>query len=491
MKTRFVVRSVMVVAVVAALGVGYFAGTRYIKPRPGTFAVAAAMMPAEAAAKTGIPDFSGLVETYGPAVVNISAKHTVKPSAQRGRPFPIDPNDPFYQFFRRFYGQMPGLDGGEQQENRPSASLGSGFIISSDGYILTNSHVIDGADVVTVKLTDKREYKAKVIGVDKQSDVSVLKINATGLPIVKIGDPARSKVGQWVVAIGSPYGFDNTVTSGIISAKSRTLEENYTPFIQTDVPVNPGNSGGPLFNLQGEVIGINAMIYSQTGGFQGLSFAIPIDDAMKVKDELVKTGRVNRGRLGVTVQMLNQTLASSFGLPKPDGALISAVDPAGPAGQAGLQPGDVILAINGVLVTDSTTLPSQVAGIKPGTKAALQIWRDKAKKNVTVTIGVIADAQPVAMQDELVQQGRLGVVVRLWAPPERNGRGLTKGLFVQQASGPAANAGIQPGDVILAVNGQRVTNPEQLHTMVKNAGNSLALLIQRGDAQIFVPVDLS
>ena len=219
--------------------------------------------------------------------MNISAKHVVKQVSRRvPQPqLPIDPSDPFYQFFKHFYGQVPGMGGDAQPDDQPSASLGSGFVISSDGYILTNAHVIDGANVVTVKLTDKREYKAKVVGSDKQSDVAVLKIDASGLPTVKIGDPAQSKVGQWVVAIGSPYGFDNTVTSGIISAKSRALpDENYTPFIQTDVPVNPGNSGGPLFNLQGEVIGINSMIYSQTGGFQGLSFAIPINEAIKVKD---------------------------------------------------------------------------------------------------------------------------------------------------------------------------------------------------------------
>ncbi|MEX3556210.1 MAG: Do family serine endopeptidase, partial [Burkholderia gladioli] len=376
-----------------------------------------------------------------------------------------------------------------QADDTPSTSLGSGFIVSPDGYILTNAHVIDGANVVTVKLTDKREYRAKVIGADKQSDVAVLKIDASGLPTVKIGDPQQSKVGQWVVAIGSPYGFDNTVTSGIISAKSRALpDENYTPFIQTDVPVNPGNSGGPLFNLQGEVIGINSMIFSQTGGFQGLSFAIPINEAIKVKDELVKTGHVSRGRLGVAVQGLDQTLASSFGLQKPDGALVSSVDPKGPAAKAGLQPGDVILSVNGTPVQDSTMLPGQIASLKPGTKADLQIWRDKARKDVTVTLTSLADNQQVAGNDE---QGRLGVAVRQLSPQERAGSSLTHGLVVQQATGPAANAGIQPGDVILAVNGRPVSSPEQLRDAVKNAGNSLALLIQRDDAQIFVPVDLS
>ncbi|ABI88219.1 MULTISPECIES: DegQ family serine endoprotease [Burkholderia] len=494
MNTRFLARGAVAVAVAAALSAGYVAGTRHADPQIITPAQAAALMPAEAAAKTGIPDFSGLVETYGPAVVNISAKHVVKQVSRRVQQpqLPMDPSDPFYQFFKHFYGQVPGMGGDAQPDDQPSASLGSGFIVSADGYILTNAHVIDGANVVTVKLTDKREYKAKVVGSDKQSDVAVLKIDASGLPTVKIGDPGQSKVGQWVVAIGSPYGFDNTVTSGIISAKSRALpDENYTPFIQTDVPVNPGNSGGPLFNLQGEVIGINSMIYSQTGGFQGLSFAIPINEAIKVKDELVKTGHVSRGRLGVAVQGLNQTLASSFGLQKPDGALVSSVDPNGPAAKAGLQPGDVILGVNGSPVADSTSLPAQIANLKPGSKADLQVWRDKSKKTISVTLGAMTDAKLASNDGGPVEQGRLGVAVRPLTPQERSATNLSHGLIVQQAGGPAATAGIQPGDVILAVNGRPVTSAEQLREAVKGAGNSLALLIQRDNAQIFVPVDLS
>ena len=495
MKAKILTRSAVAAAVAVALSAGYVAGHNNV-PAPQVIApAAAAMMPAEAAAKTGIPDFSGLVETYGPAVVNISAKHVVKQTSNRRgqNQLPMDPDDPLYQFFKRF-GGMPGFGGGDggPGADRPSEGLGSGFIVSSDGYILTNAHVVDNANVVTVKLTDKREYRAKVIGADKQSDVAVLKIDAKDLPTVKIGDPNGSKVGQWVVAIGSPYGFDNTVTSGIISAKSRALpDENYTPFIQTDVPVNPGNSGGPLFNLQGEVIGINSMIYSQTGGFQGLSFAIPINEAIKVKDELVKTGHVSRGRLGVAVQGLNQTLASSFGLQKPDGALVSSVDPNGPAAKAGLQPGDVILGVNGSPVADSTSLPAQIANLKPGSKADLQVWRDKSKKTISVTLGAMTDAKLASNDGGPVEQGRLGVAVRPLTPQERSATNLSHGLIVQQAGGPAATAGIQPGDVILAVNGRPVTNAEQLREAVKGAGNSLALLIQRDNAQIFVPVDLS
>jgi serine protease Do len=497
MNARTLSRGAVAIAVAAALSAGYVAGTRHADPQIIPAAQAAAMMPAEAAAKTGIPDFSGLVETYGPAVVNISAKHVVKQTAHRSmQQLPVDPSDPFYQFFKRFYGQFPGFNGGGGdegggQEDTPSASLGSGFIISSDGYILTNAHVVDGANVVTVKLTDKREFRAKVVGTDKQSDVAVLKISASSLPTVKIGDPSQSKVGQWVVAIGSPYGFDNTVTSGIISAKARSLpNENYTPFIQTDVPVNPGNSGGPLFNLQGQVIGINSMIYSQTGGFQGLSFAIPIDEAMRVKDELVKTGHVSRGRLGVAVQGVNQTLADSFGLQKPVGALVSSVDPGGPAAKAGLQAGDVILAVNGTPVNDSTDLPAQIASMKPGSKATLDVWRDKSKKQLTVTLGSLSDTKLADKSGATSEQGRLGVAVRALTPQERSGTSLSHGLLVQQSSGAAASAGIQPGDVILAVNGRPVTSVEQLREVIAKAGNSVALLIQRDNAQIFVPVDL-
>jgi serine protease Do len=496
MNTKTLSRSAVAVAVAVAVSAGYMAGTRHTDSQIIASAHAAALMPAEAAAKTGIPDFSGLVETYGPAVVNISAKHVVKQRAARRsmQQLPIDPSDPFYQFFKRFYGQFPGSGGdggGDGQDDMPSASLGSGFIFSSDGYILTNAHVIDGANVVTVKLTDKREFRAKVIGTDKQSDVAVLKIDASNLPTVKIGDPNQSKTGQWVVAIGSPYGFENTVTSGIISAKGRSLpDENYTPFIQTDVPVNPGNSGGPLFNLQGQVIGINSMIYSQTGGFQGLSFAIPIDEAMRVKDQLVKTGHVSRGRLGVAVQGVNQTLADSFGLSKPAGALVSSVDPGGPAAKSGLQAGDVILAVNGDPVDDSTDLPSQIAAMKPGAKATLDIWRDKSKKQVTVTLGSLSDVKVADNKVPSAEQGRLGVAVRALTPQEKSSASLTHGLLVQQAAGAAASAGIQPGDVILAVNGSPVSSTEQLGQIIAKAGNSVALLIQRDNAQIFVPVDL-
>lgn len=480
-------RSAMAAVVALAIGGGYLAGERNYNAQLVQPAQAA-MMPAEAAAKTGVPDFSGLAETYSPAVVNISAKHEVKASAhaQAQQQLPVSPDDPFYQFFKHFYGDVP------HQDDSPSMSLGSGFVVSPDGYILTNAHVVDGANVVTVKLTDKREFRAKVVGVDKPTDVAVLKIDAKNLPIVKIGNPAASKVGQWVVAIGSPYGFTNTVTSGIISAKSRSLpDDTYVPFIQTDVPVNPGNSGGPLFNLDGEVIGINSMIYSQTGGFQGLSFAIPINVAMKVKDELVQHGHVSRGRIGVTIQELNQTLANSFGLPNTNGALVASVEADGPAAKAGVKSGDVILSVNGQEVDDSSSVPAEVADIAPGGKATLQVWRDGAKKTIDVTVGKLGDAKvAAAAAGPAAPQGRLGVAVRPLTPDERSQANVTGGLLVQQATGAAENAGIQEGDVILSINGQPVTTAAQLRDRIAHAGNSVALLIQRDDSQIFVPVDL-
>jgi serine protease Do len=481
-------KSIVSGLVAAGLGIAVTAGVAqadwsFFKhtDKAAAAAPAAAAPAAAPGATVALPDFSSLVDKYGPAVVNVSVTGTVKTNTQM---FPgMDPDDPFWQFFRRFQ-PMPR---GEQ----PVRGLGSGFIVSPEGIILTNAHVVDGADEVTVKLTDKREFKAKVVGVDKQSDVAVLKIAASNLPTVKLGDSAGVKVGEWVVAIGSPYGFENTVTAGIVSAKGRSLpEDNYVPFIQTDVAVNPGNSGGPLFNMKGEVVGINSQIYSRTGGFQGLSFAIPIDVAVKVKDQLQQYGHVTRGRLGITIQGLDQQLAESFGLKKPTGALISAVEKNGPAAKAGLEPGDVILKVDGKEISQSNELPGKVAELKPGSTTTLQIWRKGSARDVKVTVGELKDKTVASNAGGDHEGGRLGLAVRPLTREEQQEADVNGGLLVSDASGPAAKAGIQPGDVILALNGTSVKSVEQLRDLVGKAGKHIALLVQRQDAKIFVPVDL-
>ncbi|AKM29628.1 peptidase [Pandoraea faecigallinarum] len=518
MRTSKLTRTLVAGAVLVALTGGYVAGRQHWQTplasevvSDASAASVATATPAAALAASGqntpntaprmlVPDFSQLAEQYGPAVVNISVTHDGKPSGPRGSaasqlPPGMDQNDPLFQFFRRFYG-APGNDGGGNGDDGgdgsgPTRSLGSGFIVSPDGYILTNAHVVDDASQVTVKLTDKREYKAKVVGSDKASDVALLKIAATGLPTVKIGDPSKSKAGEWVVAIGSPYGFDNTVTAGIVSAKARALpDENYTPFIQTDVPVNPGNSGGPLFNLNGEVIGINSMIYSRTGGFQGLSFAIPIDMAMKVKTQLQQYGKVSRGRIGVAIQEVNQSLAKSFGLPKPTGALVSSIDRNGPAAKSDLKPGDVILAVNGTAIEDSAQLPEKIADMRPGQTATLTVWRNGAKQDVSVKIGALSEKKDVASADDSATHGRLGLAVRELSPQEKRAAQVTNGLLVARAGGPAAQAGVEEGDIILSLNGTPVTSAAQLSEKLKKAGNNVALLVQRDGQQIFIPVDL-
>ena len=328
-----------------------------------------------------LPDFAEIARLQGPAVVNISVSGSVKTGFSGFPGFPqMDPSDPFYEFFRRFQSPAP-------QNSVPTHGLGSGFIVDSNGTILTNAHVVSDADEVIVKLTDKREFKAKVIGIDKPSDVAVLRIAANDLPTVKIGDPQHARVGEWVIAIGSPFGFENTVTAGIISAKSRSLpDEGYVPFLQTDVAINPGNSGGPLFNMNGEVIGINSQIYSRSGGYQGLSFAIPINVAMKVEQQLLDHGKVSRGRLGVLVQEMDQQLADTFGLDKPAGALVSSVEKNSPAEKAGIEPGDVILKFNGKEISRSADLPPLVSELSPGTAATIELWRKGKTKTITMNV---------------------------------------------------------------------------------------------------------
>ena len=432
-----------------------------------------------------LPDFTEIAAQQGAAVVNISVSGTAKTGIQSFPGFPgTDPNDPFYEFFRRF--QTPAPQGSE-----PTHGLGSGFIISPDGVILTNAHVVAEADEVMVKLTDKREFKAKVIGVDKPSDVAVLRVDAKDLPVARIGDVQKAKVGEWVVAIGSPFGFENSVTAGIISAKSRSLpNEGYIPFLQTDVAINPGNSGGPLFNMSGEVIGINSQIYSRSGGYQGLSFAIPIDVAMKVEKQLVDHGKVSRGRLGVMIQEINQDLATSFGLEKPVGALVSSVEKDSPAEHAGIESGDVILKFNGKEIIHSSDLPPLVADLAPGSGATLEIWHKKHTKTISMKVGEMNTTTANAESDGAAK-GKLGLAVRPLTSEERKRADIAndEGLIVEHvAEGPAAQAGIRPGDIILAVNGEKVGSIGKLRSLVDKGGKRLAFHIIRGDMKMFVAI---
>jgi serine protease Do len=439
-----------------------------------------------------LPDFTGLVKKYGPAVVNVNV---VGPRTTANSAPQLSPDDPLSEFFRRFGipGGPGGPGGGEQQQ--PIRGLGSGFIVSADGYVLTNAHVVDQASDVTVKLVDRREFPAKVVGVDRRSDVAVLKIDAHDLPTVKLGDVTRVEPGQWCAAIGAPFGLENSVTVGVVSATSRALgaESSLVPFIQTDVAVNPGNSGGPLFNLRGEVIGINSQIYSATGGYQGISFAIPIDVAVSVEKQLIQTGHVVRGRIGIAIQDVNAQLAQSFKLDRPRGALVSSVEPGGPAAKAGLRPGDVILSVNGKPIETSSELPSLIANIKPGTDATLQIWREGREQTVKVRVAELTEEQAQAAGGGNAGPGstqapKLGLAVRPLTPEEQRQIGGEGRLVVEQAQGPAAAAGVQPGDIILAVGNTPVKSVEDLRKATQNAKDSVALLIQRENQRIYVPI---
>jgi serine protease Do len=448
---------------------------------PATAPLAASPAPASGRV-TGLPDFSGLVAENGPAVVNISVIEKPQRAANVGEPG--DAEDPLSQFFHRF--QMPA-----PEHAPPSHGIGSGFIVSSDGYILTNAHVVADASEVTVKLTDRREFVAKVIGVDKHSDVALIKIAATGLPIVHLGDSSRLKPGQWVIAIGSPFGFENSVTAGVVSATARPLDENYVPFIQTDAAVNPGNSGGPLFNVDGQVIGINAQIYSRTGGYMGMSFAIPIDLALSVENQLRTKGKVSRSRIGVAVQPVNQKLAMTFGLTSPHGALISAVEPKGPGERAGLKPGDVITTVDGHNIDQQFELPMVIAEIPPGTVAHIGIWRDHKASMVDVKT-VLLDDEPAQTAAAVGEDGggKLGLAVRPLDPKEQEELHTRGRLVVEDVTGPALAAGLQAGDVVLGVNGAGVSSVAELKREVARAGHSVALLIQREDEQRYYSVDI-
>lgn len=443
-----------------------------------------------------LPDFTTMVEKEGASVVNISTVQA--PSMAGNRGFPGMPNipedDPFFEFFRRY---MPPHGAPKDFESK---SMGSGFIITSDGYILTNTHLVDSAEEITVKLTDKREFRAKLIGADRKTDIALLKIDATGLPKVTQGDPNKLKVGEWVVAIGSPFGFENSVTAGIVSAKGRSLaQENFVPFIQTDVAINPGNSGGPLFNMKGEVVGINSQIYSRTGGFMGLSFAIPIDVATDISSQLIAHGKVSRGRIGVLIQEVTKELAESFGLPKPNGALVASVQKDGPADKAGIEARDVILKFDGKPVNASGDLPRIVGSTKPGSKVQVQVWRNGSTKELTVAVDEVAPEERVGGRGgkrgkAADTANRIGLSLSELTTEQKQQLEIENGLLVEDmVPGIASRAGVRPGDVILSINNQDVKTVEQFNQLLNKVekGRNIAILVRRGDTATFITMKLN
>jgi serine protease Do len=445
---------------------------------PAVQTPAATQAPPAGAAVQTLPDFTSIVRQYGPAVVNVSTEREA-------------PEQSFGPFGMPFGGPMPrGTPRGGAPVIRGE---GSGFIVKSDGLVLTNAHVVADATVVTVRLVDKREFKAKVVGRDKETDVAVLKIEAKDLPTVRIGDVAKAQVGEWVLAIGSPFGFEHSVTAGVISARARTLPgQGYVPFLQTDVAVNPGNSGGPLFNLRGEVIGINSQIFSGSGAYIGISFAIPIDVAMKVQQQLVATGKVTRGWLGVEIGDVDAQLARNYGLKRPAGAIVARVMKGAPADKAGLKSNDIILALDGEEIQGSGDLPHRVADIRPGQSAKLRVWRQGKEIEANVKVGAAPGAEEQASAEEPggSARGRLGLTVRPLTPDERSQLEIEGGVLVEGVSGPAARAGLRRGDVVLSANGAPTSSPEQLRNAVKDAKDGVTLLVQRGDDRVFVPIEL-
>jgi serine protease Do len=441
-----------------------------------------------------LPDFTQIAAQNGTAVVNVSTTQTRTQSAAPQIPH-LDENDPFYDFFRRFAPQGP--QGSQAPRELQSSSLGSGFIVSGDGYVLTNAHVVDSADEITVKLSDKREFKAKVIGADRRTDIALLKIDANNLPVVRFGDPSKLKVGEWVIAIGSPFGLDSTVTAGIVSAKGRALpQENFVPFIQTDVAINPGNSGGPLFNMRGEVVGINSQIYSRTGGFMGLSFAIPIDVAMNVQQQLRSTGHVSRGRIGVVIEEVSKELAESFGLKTPSGALVNAVEQGGPADKAGVETGDIILKFDGKAVDSSRDLPRMVGATKPGSKASMQVWRKSATRELNVVVAEMPSDHAAKLsktrgsEKPALAANRLGLVLSELNDEKKRSLKLPGGAVIDEVRG-APQADVQAGDIVLALTAKgqttEIKSAEQLNKLLAKMDKSTTLTLQlrRGDSNVF------
>ena len=468
-------------AIAAALIPAFVAGCSTSTAAPAPVAAA------QPAAVQGAPDFTRLVQQAGPAVVNIQVTKQAVSQA------PVDENDPLYPFFRHFQVPVP--------EQAPMRGIGSGFIVSADGYILTNAHVVDGAKEVQVKLTDRREFTAKVIGTDPKSDVALVKIDATALPVVHIGDSKHIKVGQWVAAVGSPFGFENTVTAGIVSATSRALPDGtYVPFIQTDAAVNPGNSGGPLFNLRGEVIGINSQIYSRTGGFMGLSFAIPADVALDVQKQLKEKGRVARGRIGVQIQEVTRDLATSFGLDRARGALVNSVEKGSPADKAGVEATDIIMGFDGKQVESSTDLPRIVGSTRPGSTVPLDVWRKGTTKKLTVTVGelmedrVAAADKPKPQAKAEAQANRLGIVVADLTPEQKNDMKVSAGVLVTEVKPDARAPEVRKGDVLMTLvyKGQHteLKSAEQFNKLLAGLDKNavITLQVKRGESTAFVTV---
>ncbi|MDQ5847710.1 MAG: DegQ family serine endoprotease [Pseudomonadota bacterium] len=445
-------------------------------------------------AQVRLPDFKPLMKKQGPAVVNVitTRKPAAAPGGAPGSP-PAPgargqaPEDPLTEFFRRFAPEQ-----GPGERGQPRQGMGSGFIISQDGFVLTNAHVVAGFDDVMVKLADaKREFKAKVIGVDKRTDIALLKVDATGLPVVTLGDSSKVEPGEWVAAIGSPFGFANTITAGIVSAKGRSLPDDaYVSFIQTDVAINPGNSGGPLLNLQGEVVGVNSMIYSGTGGYMGVSFAIPIEVALDVAKQLRSTGKVTRGRIGIGIQPLTKELAQSFKMDATSGAVVVAVEPGAPAEKAGVQIGDVVLAWNGKKIDDPNELPRLVAAIKPGADATMTVWRTGKPETLRVSVGEVTAEADAKADPPAKETNRLGLAVRELPASERKTLGVDFGVLVTDVSRTTAGSPVQPGDVIVAVNQSKFSSLEEFDKLIAapEKGETVALLVRRGEGALYVTV---